>query len=160
DEVLWQRAVRLPEPARRLLEVVAVSGRPLHQADACRAAALGADDRPALAVLRGARLVRSTGPGDPDEVEADHDRIRETTVAHLPPATLKAHHQRLAVTLAASGRADPETLAVHFQGAQDAAQAGHYYAVAAAQAAQALAFDRAAKLYRLSLELRPLDGAP
>jgi hypothetical protein len=112
-----------------------------------------------LAVLRGARLVRSTGPGEQDDVEAYHDRIRVTLVAHLPPVTLRAHHQRLAVTLAASGRADPETLAVHFQGAEDRAQAGHYYAAAAAQAAETLAFDRAAKLYRLSLELRPLDGA-
>jgi hypothetical protein len=158
EEVLWQRMIRLPEPARRLLEVVAVSGRPLRQGDACRAAALGADDRRALSVLRGARLVRSTGPGDQDEVEAYHDRIRETMGAHLPPGTSKAHHHRLAVILAASGRADPETLAVHFQGAEDSTQAGHYYAAAAAQAAEALAFDRAAKLYRLSLELRPLEG--
>jgi serine/threonine protein kinase len=159
EEVLWQRMIRLPELSRRLLEVVAVSGRPLRQGDAYRAAALAWDDRTALAVLRGARLVRSTGPQDQDEVEAYHDRIRETMVAHLAPTTLQAHHHRLAVTLAASGRADPETLAVHFQGAGDPAQAGHYYAAAAAQAAEALAFDRAAKLYRLSLELRPLEGA-
>jgi serine/threonine protein kinase len=159
EEVLWQRMIRLPESPRRLLEVVAVSGRPLRQGDAFRAATLGGADRAALAILRGARLVRSTGPGDQDEVEAYHDRIRETMAAHLPPVALKAHHHRLAVTLAASGRADLETLAVHFQGAEDPAQAGHYYAAAAAQAAEALAFDRAAKLYRLSLELRPLDGA-
>jgi serine/threonine protein kinase len=159
EEVLWQRMLRLPEPARRLLEVVAVSGRPLRQGDAGRAADLAGDGATAFAVLRGARLVRSSGPGEQDEVEAYHDRIRETMVAHLPPAALKAYHQRLAVILAASGRADPETLAVHFQGAEDPVQAGHYYAAAAAQAAEALAFDRAAKLYRLALELRPLEGA-
>jgi hypothetical protein len=158
EEVLWQRALLLPEPARRLLEVVAVSGRPLHLGDAYRAAAL-AEGGAALAVLRGARLARSTGPGDQDEVEVYHDRIGETMLARLAPSALQEHHQRLAVTLAASGRADPETLALHFRGAGDQGQAGNYYAAAAAQAAEALAFDRAAKLYRLSLELRPLSGA-
>src|SRR5262249_5876762 len=80
EEVLWQRTLLLPMPARRLLEVVAVSGRPLHLGDAYRAAALE-EGGAALAVLRGARLVRSMGPGDQDEVEAYHDRIGETVLA-------------------------------------------------------------------------------
>ena len=79
-------------------------------------------------------------------------------MAHLTPETLRKHHRSLAAVLEAS-RPDPETLAVHFQGGGDLLTAGHFYALAATEAAEALAFDRAAKLYRLSLELRPLDGA-
>ena len=44
------------------------------------------------------------------------------------------------------------------RGAGDAAKAGHYYGQAADEAADTLAFDRAAKLYQNALQLRPDRG--
>jgi serine/threonine protein kinase len=157
-EVLGDRLRRLPEPSRRLLEVVAVAGRPLRQADACRAADWPDEDLTALAHLRTGRLLRGTGLARQSEIETYHDRIRETVLAGLDPETLRRHHAALARVLEASGQYDPEVLAIHWQGGGDPRRAGGYYEAAAAQAAEALAFDRAAKLYRLALELQSPAG--
>jgi len=157
DDVLWTRILRLPEEARLLLEVVAISGRPLREADACRCVEGLVDGRSALALLRSGRLVRGVS-GTDEEIETYHDRIRETVVARLGPEALRGHHRRLAVALEASGRADPEVLGAHFCGAGEAEKAGSYFAAAAVRAAYALAFDRAAKLYRLALEVPPADA--
>jgi hypothetical protein len=80
-------------------------------------------------------------------------------VARLSQTALRATHRRLAEVLEASGRANAEALATHFEGAGEAARAGAYYGSAAARATEALAFDRAARLYRKALELRPGDAA-
>ncbi len=157
-EVLWQRVCGLSEPARRLLEVVAVAGRPLHQARACAAADLpGADPAPLLA-LRAERLLRTAGPAERNEVETYHDRIRETVVAHLRPDVLRVYHRRLAEVLEEAGQGDAELLAVHWQEAGEAARAGRYYGQAAVGASEALAFERAATLYRRALELQGATG--
>lgn len=154
DEVLWRRIVSLPEQARLLLEVAAVAGQPLGQRDACRAAELTDDERPVLALLRSCRFLRSTGASESEKIEIYHDRVRETILGHLPVERLRAHHRRIAVTLSARADADPEFLAVHYQGAGEQDEAGQYYARAAHQAARALAFDHAAQLYLQALELR------
>jgi len=158
DEVLWSRIGRQPEDARRLLGVVAVSGRPIGQALAFQATELGAGARVALASLRTARLVRRVGQTQNDEIEVYHDRIRETVVAHLSPDALRWHHQRLALVLPTAGPVDPEVLAGHFRGAGDFGRACEYYARGADQAAAALAFDHAARLYRIALELHQGPG--
>jgi hypothetical protein len=152
-EVLWQRVRRLPEGAQRLLEVVAVAGRPLGQEQACTAAELQTGAAEALALLRAERLVRGTTTSRGEELETYHDRIRETVARHLEAEVRRRTNRRLAEVLEASG-ADPEWRAVHFLEAGDRGRAGRYFAQAADRAAKALAFDRAARLYRQALDLR------
>ena len=159
DKVLWDRVSKLPEEAQRLLGVVAVAGQPLSIDLLCQAADLGAKGHDMSAVLQASRFIRSTSLGEQDEIETYHDRIRETVTAHLPGPVLKHYHQRLAAVLEAWGQADPEALASHFHQAEEWRQAGKHYAEAAAGAAKTLAFDRAAKLYRLALSLDPGDRA-
>ena len=159
DYMLRRRLSRVPAETARLLEIMAVSGQPLLEVDAYAAADLPRRDPGILAFLRSARLVRTRGSGDATAVEIYHDRIRETLVASLDADVRRHCHHRLALTLQASGRAQPDTLAVHFFGAGDLATAGHYYLTAADAAADAMAFDRAAEYYRQALNLRRPVGA-
>jgi hypothetical protein len=159
EGLIQLRAGRLPEGARRLLEVVAVSSRPLAELQAYRAAEVGADGRVLMARLESARFLRGTGSSEEGFLETYHDRIRETVVTGLPPERLRDHHRRLADVLEESGRGDPEQVAVHFEGAGDRDKAGTYYALAADRAAKALAFDQAANLYQRSLGLQSLTQA-
>jgi eukaryotic-like serine/threonine-protein kinase len=158
EAVLTSRIERLTEPGRRLLEIIAVAGRPVGQIEAFRAAATGSEERTALASLLAARLIRTSRREDRSEIEIYHDRIRETITARLPAATRQAHHRDLALALEAFG-ADAEFLAEHWEAAQAVDRAAHYYALAADRAAEALAFERAVRLYRLALQGPPADGA-
>ena len=151
EGVLQARIQSLPEDARRLLEVLAVAARPIEQGMAASAAGLSFGETAALDVLRAGHLVRTRGAKARDMVEPYHDRVRETVTAGLDAARLRACHERLACTLEAAGRVDPEVLAAHFEGAEQPERTRHYAILAAEKAAAALAFDRAARLYRLAL---------
>ena len=155
DEVLWSRIERLPDDARRVLELIAISGRPLRLVELSQCAELAQDERVALALLRARRLIRSTGRAETDEVETYHDRVREAVVSRLLPDAARSHHHRLALVLEASGQADPEVLGLHFLGAGLPERAAEFFVLAADKAAEMLAFERAATLYRRALEHQP-----
>ncbi|MDB4965511.1 MAG: Serine/threonine-protein kinase PknA [Myxococcales bacterium] len=161
DEALWARLQRLPAEERRIVALVATAGAPLWLETAARAA--DEDDfqrfSARIAALRAQRLVRTSGAKRRDVVEPYHDRVRQAMTAHLTDDDRIALHACLARALEWSGQFDPEAASAHWQGAGQADKAARYAAIAAARAAQALAFDRAAELYRRSLALRLPDGA-
>jgi hypothetical protein len=152
-DVLRRRIERLPEPPRRLLEVIAVAGRPIGVEAVERAAGVGAGG--ALSILRAESLVKTRGSGSARALEPFHDRIREAVLARLTPEEVAQHSLSLALALEAAGTADVETLLVYFEAGGDAARARALAETAAHRAEEALAFDRAAALYR-----RAIDGAP
>ena len=153
DDVLWRRSTRLPPEASDLLHTVCVAGQPLGQVHAFDAAEVGEERLAALSTLRAQRLVSGAEGGS---ITPYHDRVRESVVARLGAEELQRRHAGLARTMESAGSYDPEAVAVHFRGAGEARKAGHYFGNAADGAAEALAFDRAARLYREALEL----GAP
>jgi hypothetical protein len=143
----------LEEPARRLLDIVAISGRPVSIPVAQRAAGI-ADAPEAVTVLRTARLVRWYSSFEATSIDVYHERIRDAALSALSSESAAALHAQLAASLESTGEAAPEVLFVHYQQAGRTAEAGRYAVAAAHQASDALAFDRAASFYRSALELR------
>ncbi len=119
DDVLAERIAALPSDARSLLEVVCLAGAPVPERVAASA---GLDDAAAFhrvfALLRGAKLVRSSGARARDEgasgweaIEATHDRIRDAVMSRLGEDARRSGAMRLALALEASGGSDDEALA-------------------------------------------------
>ena len=153
DEALWSRVAALGDVERRILEAVAVAGAPLVQDWIARS--IGIEPEPfdrAVQVLRVEHLVRSGGSRAAEVIEAYHDRVREAVMSRIDPGLERQLHERLAITMEASGRADPEALVVHWRGAGNLERAGSFALDAAEQATRALAFDRAAQLYRFAID--------
>jgi hypothetical protein len=153
ESVIQSRVARLPDEARRLLEVVAVASEPLDLEIANQVAQLDRNDRATVELLQAAHWVRPCALDDREAFETFHDRIRETVVAMVPAERHAFHHRRIAATWEAAGTASAATLAEHYLAAGECELAGRYAKRAAEQAANELAFERAAQLYRLALEV-------
>jgi hypothetical protein len=152
DKVVGHRLARLHDAARRLIEVVAVGGRPLPVAVVAAASGMGEGIKEAVALLGTGRLARTGMRNGHEVIEVTHDRIGETIVGLIPPDLLREHHGRLAAALAAAPGPDLEAVAVHLLGAGDRQRAVEYAERAAEQAAAKLAFDHAARLFRFAIE--------
>ena len=158
ESVVQTRVQKLPEAGARLLAVIALAGRPLKFDVARTAAEVGSAGYALVSRLRSDHLVRLRDSETGQQVETYHDRIRNTVVAALPAETAQHLHLRLAVAVETDPPIDPEALAFHLRAAGDRTRAAEYAIVAAGQAAEALAFDRAARLYREGLELTTLSN--
>ncbi|WP_082362267.1 serine/threonine-protein kinase PknK [Chondromyces crocatus] len=159
DDVLGARVAHLDARSRELLELASIAGIPLHLDAAARAARadLGEVTR-LVARLRGANLARVGGAGRDETIEPFHSRIRDAVLAALNPDAERELHGRLAQALEATRRFDLTALAAHWRAAGDPVRAAGYALQAGAQAEAALAFERAAQLYRTAVTLLPADA--
>jgi eukaryotic-like serine/threonine-protein kinase len=159
EDAVRARFERLTPGQRRLLEVIAVAGRPLSTEHARLTARLDPDEMSrSVTRLKACSLVTCAG-GKPHGPELDvyHDRVRIAVLAHVDAARAQDHHRSLAVTLEPLG--DAEALAMHWFGAGDRRRAAEYAKKAADQAMESLAFSRAVDLYRFVLEVSAPTGA-
>ncbi len=155
EEMLDAQLQELPEGSRALLETVAVAARPIDSMVARDAAGLTGDERRLVRTLQSAHLLRATSLVT--RIELYHDRLRETFARQIPRERLAGIHLSLARSLESHDVDEPEALSQHYFEAGQTERAGHYAARAANLAAESLAFERAAVLYRRALEMNPAD---
>lgn len=151
DDVLRDRLLLLRAEERRLLEIVSIAGHPVPEAAADRAAGTAPSGYWLCARLRALRLVALRGADPARLLEPYHDRIRHVVTAGLGPEVERAHHLALARALEDQEGIDPEIVAEHYDAGGAPEQAARHHVAAAERAAAALAFSRAASLYRAAL---------
>jgi tetratricopeptide (TPR) repeat protein len=161
EDVLWQRVEALEPKAREVLELVCLAGSPIHLDALGRAAEVNAERLGRLvSLLRVSNLVRTTGVRAVDTVEPYHDRVRHAIASRQDGERRQAVHRALALAIEGSPYPGQESmLAFHWKGAGRDELAARYAASAAGRAAEAFAFDRAARFYRTALELGHPDRA-
>lgn len=152
DVALGARIEELDPSYQRLLRVVCAAGRPIEQSVAAAVAGLQASDMPLMVrALEVAKLVRTGGPRINDAIEPYHDLVRTAILGRLDDQTLRDYHVAIAEALE-DAKAAPEALSFHWREAGKLERAARYAMSAAMQAAKTLAFDRAARLYRMAIE--------
>lgn len=151
EAVLEERFRLLSDPARAILQVVSVAGRPLNRELVAEVAGVQSEELSSLSLLRSQRFLRVRGD-ETERLETYHDRVRETMVEQLEPERVRAIHRKLAETLVERSDPDPSELASHFVGAGEFARAADYMIEASKAAADALAFERAVEYLRGALE--------
>jgi serine/threonine protein kinase/tetratricopeptide (TPR) repeat protein len=152
DVALGARIEDLDRSYQRLLRVVCAAGRPIEQSVAAAVAGLQSQDMPLMVrALEVAKLVRTGGPRASDAIEPYHDIVRAAVLARLDEEALRGYHVAIAEALE-DAKASPEALSFHWREAGQLERAARYAMSAAMQAAKTLAFDRAARLYRMAID--------
>ncbi|MEW6729762.1 MAG: protein kinase [Acidobacteriota bacterium] len=159
DTVIQARINSLPEQAQRLLEILAIAGQPLEWNLARESAQLDNNAFRMISLLKVAQLISPTRAGEKEQLEISHKRIRDAVLANLHPDTIRAHYNNLAMAAEGCNSLAKERLMIYFRGAGNYEKAAKYAIVAAKLAEERLAFDHAALLYRLSIQLQLMNSS-
>jgi tetratricopeptide (TPR) repeat protein len=161
EHVVARRVAALDPRARDVVELVAVAGHPLYLETFARAADVPPDALGrVISVLRVSNLVRGGGVRPTDTIEPYHDRVRDAILAGLDAERRQGLHLTLAGAIEGSPHPGQESiLAFHWNGAGRADVAALHAVAAGQQAAEALAFDQAARAFRWAIELGHRDRA-
>jgi len=164
EDTIGRRLATLQPEPRRVVELISLAGAPLPLGVTAQAAGVSVVELiNHVEALRADRFLAAGGIRPRDPLEAYHDRVRDAALAHVDGAARPSLHAALARALEAAPSQDAEALAVHWLGASEPSRAAGWAARAAAEAARLLAFERAARLYRLALDADPsvfVDGEP
>ncbi len=156
DALISERLSCLSEDARTVIQIVALAASGVSVDVLAAIARLpGELALSALTALRGARFLRMRRDAVGDVVEVYHDRIRERVRALIEPALAKQLHGRIAEALEHRDDVDPEVIVFHFRASEHPEAALPHAERAAAAASRALAFDRAARIHAVIVELTP-----
>ena len=155
EQMIEKRVRNLDSEARRVLELIAVHGRPVSTSILQDCAGVNGDLEPLVNTLRGGHFVRLAARDGREMVEAAHDWIKETVVSRLSTNAVREHHRQLAVVYESQQHIEPEAIVGHWFDAGEPERAARYAERAAENAAEKLAFDQAVHLYRLTLSALP-----
>ena len=151
--VVGERVASLGDSARRLLELLSCSERPLDESELRSASSIEAHELSvAVDRLRDEHLITITQQRAKSLLAVPHDKLRLSVREGLDESTIRSHHLSLARALEASGDAEPESLAHHFRAARESEKSLLWNERAGDRADAGAAFDRAATLYGHALE--------
>jgi len=152
-DLIRARVDRLDDAARRILEVVSVAGGPLEQRTLLGVAGAGGMPRRTLAILERECLVRTVAIEADRRTEVYHHRIRDEVLGGLTDESRRSYHRAIADAMLTAERPKLARVVEHYDAAGDVAAVRRYVVVAATDAANALAFDLCARLYRRAIEI-------
>lgn len=158
ERALWARVDSLEPAGHAIATALAVASRPL-SVEILETAARTSHDVTVreLTTMRSRRLVTCTGLRSNDAVEL-YDEVVDAAIApRLDAAARVDMHRRIAEAMELVGSGDVEALADHWRAAGDRVRAATYATVAGDGAMQALAFERAARLFESALAASPVD---
>jgi tRNA A-37 threonylcarbamoyl transferase component Bud32 len=150
ETALGARLTALPQNARRLLELIALSAKPHESSVFVRALGIAQGFDTLLKPLLAERLIRV---GQLEEIDCFHDRVRQIITKLMSPPQRAALHKKLAQALAADSEIDASEPARHWDAAGLPERALAAYETAGVQALENLAFARAEQFFARALSL-------